>query len=324
MKLKDQRQGQTSTVLQCSGSEKHIQRSQIGSSKCFITTLGLGGASLGDLYTSISDQQALNTVTHAYSMQIGHFDTAPWYGIGLYSRMGLVLHRLDRKSFTLSTKVGRFLVPVFFFSFTNFQFFCWRGGFRMKVKFDYSGEAFKQQLNDSLQRLGIGRVDCLVIHDLEPNNFPDENRIPNIANAQIKLEELLDLKTGESNEDPKQKIQWNISYVKKLLQRKTASNATSIDFLLLANMYSLLNDTAHTSKILDMCLEAKVSVIVGGPFSSGILATGADPKNGNTVHYNYLPASAKILNKCRRIQKICDFYSVPLISAALQFPLGYV
>jgi len=96
-----------------------------------------------------------------------------------------------------------------------------------------------------------------------------------------------------------------------------------IDFLLCANLYSLLNHEAHECGILDECLRAGISVIVGGPYSSGILATGADPPDGRAPNYNYQPASDEVRARCRRIEAVCRKHRVPLIAAALQFPLTH-
>jgi len=96
-----------------------------------------------------------------------------------------------------------------------------------------------------------------------------------------------------------------------------------IDFFLAAGTYSLLNSNLLESGILDKCHKAGVRVIIGGPYSSGILALGADPAHGGPVFYNYLPAPEEILEKTRRIEEVCKKFSVPLMAAALQFPLGH-
>jgi D-threo-aldose 1-dehydrogenase len=311
----------------------------------------MGGASLGDLYTKISNANALATVERAFELGIVMFDTAPWYGLGLSeARVGLALHDKPRNTYVLNTKVGRFLVPN---RTSHPRDVGWAGGHRNEVCFDYCGTAITRQHEDCLQRLGTGSVDSLVIHDLEPLNFPDANGAPSVENAKRELAKLLDLDTGgfkrleemreageiqafgagvnaaERGECPKAKAEWNRHYVEVLLaqsRRKTmAADAprAGLDFLLLANMYSLLNWTALETGILDACQAAGVSVVVGGPFSSGILATGADPGEGHTVYYNYQPADSDVLEHTRRIEAVCAQYSVPLVAAALQFPLGH-
>ena len=113
-----------------------------------VPKLGLGGASLGDLYQKISNEQALSTVNAAYENGVRYFDSAPWYGVGLSeARMGLALHDKPRDSFIFQTKVGRYLVPSGNF---NPQDLGWSGGHRNKPKFVYTGKAFKEQHADSL------------------------------------------------------------------------------------------------------------------------------------------------------------------------------
>lgn len=89
--------------------------------------------------------------------------------------------------------------------------------------------------------------------------------------------------------------------------------------MLLANMWSLLNFEAHD--IFAQCAANDIKVIVGGPFSSGILATGADPADGSCPFYNYTPADSDTRARCREIEAACTKHGIPLIAAALQFPL---
>jgi len=96
-----------------------------------------------------------------------------------------------------------------------------------------------------------------------------------------------------------------------------------MDFFLNANSYSLLNFNLLENGCLDKCQQSGVRVIIGGPYSSGILATGADPANGGPVHYNYDLATEEVLNKTRKIEAVCKEHNVPLMAAALQFPLGH-
>jgi D-threo-aldose 1-dehydrogenase len=304
-----------------------------------VTVLGMGGASLGDLYIKITNIQAVKTLEAAYNRDINFYDTSPWYGVGLSeARFGLTLHDVPRNSFILQTKVGRYLIPDR--KCQNGIPVGWIGGFHFNIQFDYSANAFKRQIEDSIQRMGLGYIDSIVIHDLEPTcrvgiNY---NEKTNLAKSDLTI--LLDsgydylieqrhlgnikafgagLNSNEGNEDLTLKREWNKYYVQQLLQLH--KKGKSIDFLLLANMFSLLNFEAFEDGILDICLKNDISVIIGGPYSSGILATGPDPSNGSIPYYNYSKASDSIRQRCRKIEKICNSFSVPLIAAAIQFPL---
>lgn len=314
-----------------------------------VTVLGQGGASLGDLYTQLKDVDALATLEAAHQCGINFFDTAPWYGVGKSeARFGLALHRMPRSSFVLQTKVGRFLVPDP--EAGNGTSCGWPQGYHFTPIHDYSAAAIERQMQDSLQRTGLGRIDSLVIHDLEPGAaggaFGAEGKHDGLANARRHLGVLqadgfrglqalraagtirtigAGVNSDENGEDAAVKRAWNREYVDALLSLGPGGgSAHGIDFLLCANLYSLLNHEAHDEKILDKCLAAGVGVVVGGPYSSGILATGSKgPGGGRPPMYNYEPAGEEVLARTRRIEAVCARHAVPLIAAALQFPLGH-
>ena len=325
-----------------------------------VTVLGQGGAPIGDLYKNIDDVTALTTIATAHENQIQFFDTSPWYGVGLSEmRVGLALHRLQRSSFVVQTKVGRYLVPDR--DGVNGTKVGWVGGLHMGIRFDYSGAAFERQLEDSLQRTGLGHIDSLVIHDLEPTPHRDVATGDNgVATACRHLETLnasgfaalqrmraegrirafgAGINIDEDGEDPETKRLWNREYFGALMRMQSAPSPSSssppsagapaeslargLDFVLLANMHSLLNNEANELGILDECAVRGVSVVVGGPFSTGILATGADPPGGAVPNYNYLPASDRVRAHTRRLESVCKRHGVPLIAAALQYPLRH-
>ena len=308
-----------------------------------VTVLGQGGAPLGDLYKHLTDQVALRAVAAAHESGIAFFDTSPWYGVGLSEmRMGLALHRLPRSSFVFQTKVGRYLVPDK--AAANGTAVGWIGGLHMGVVFDYSADALERQLEDSLARTGLGYVDSLVIHDLEPTPHRKEGD-DGVATARRHLGTLrasgfaalqrlraegkiaafgAGVNIDEDGEDAEVKRAWNREYVAALLEMpQFVPCKRGLDFLLCANMHSLLNGEAVSLGLLDQCLAHGVSVVVGGPYSSGILASGADPPDGSVPYFNYQPASNAVRAHCRRIEAVCRRHGVPLIAAALQFPLRH-
>ena len=68
-----------------------------------------------------------------------------------------------------------------------------------------------------------------------------------------------------------------------------------------------------------LCAEKQISVLLGGVFNSGILATGATP----SALYQYRPAPPAVMEKTRRIEAVCARHGVSLKAAALQFPLAH-
>ncbi len=234
------------TVTRSLGSQSGLQ----------VTVLGMGGASLGDLYTRIPDSQALAALEAAHESGIAFFDTAPWYGVGLSeARFGLALHRLPRDSFVLQTKVGRYLVPDP--QARNGQSVGWLAGYHFTPLHDYSAAALERQLQDSLQRTGLGRVDSLVIHDLEPcaaggaspatfeqgavacRHHLEVLRTSGI-HALRRLREAgavrafgAGVNSDEGGEDPAKKAAWNVEYVDALLALGSGGGR-GLDFLLCA------------------------------------------------------------------------------------------
>ncbi|MEM9350047.1 MAG: aldo/keto reductase, partial [Pseudomonadota bacterium] len=90
------------------------------------------------------------------------------------------------------------------------------------------------------------------------------------------------------------------------------------DCFLLAGRYTLLEQEALES-FLPLCVERDVGIILGGPYNSGILATGPIPG----AKYNYADAEPDILERVRKIEEVCTAHGTRLIEAALQFVFGH-
>ncbi|MGH6944597.1 MAG: aldo/keto reductase [Geminicoccaceae bacterium] len=284
---------------------------EVGRTGVALTRLGYGAAHLGELYRLVDDAEARRTVEEAFARGTRYFDTAPWYGHGLSEhRVGQALRGKPRESFVLSTKVGRVYVrperPA------TFDRSPWVGGLPFQPRFDYGYDGVMHSYEDSLMRLGLNRVDLLVIHDLDFGYHATEEgvhaRFVELAGGFRALEEL---KTNGDiqgigagiNEAP---------MIGRFLER------FAIDFFLVAMPYTLLDQTP-LDDALPRCAERGVGIVIGSPFASGILATG--PIEG--AKYGYAKASFEILEKVRRIAAVCGRHGVPLQAAALQFPLGH-
>lgn len=168
-------------------TRKHTRKRKLGRSGVEITVLGQGGASLGDLYVKIDNSTAMQTLKAANDCGIGFYDTSPYYGVGLSeARFGVGLHHFRRSCFVLQTKVGRYLVPDR--AANNGLDSGWIGGFHMRIQFDYSAAALFRQYENSLQRMGLGYIDSLVIHDLEPTPHIIEGKTNGVSEARAHLE----------------------------------------------------------------------------------------------------------------------------------------
>src|ERR1051326_4716375 len=143
-----------------------MNRRRIGRTSLQVTALGCGGAPLGNLQTPVSERDGAETVDAAWSNGCRYFDTAPYYGYGLSERrMGERLRLHAREDFVLSTKVGRLIRPGDTEQKKLENFPC---SLPFHAEFDYSYDAVMRSVEDSYQRLGLARIDFLLIHDIEP------------------------------------------------------------------------------------------------------------------------------------------------------------
>jgi D-threo-aldose 1-dehydrogenase len=288
-------------------------RRRLGRSTLEVTQLGFGGASLGDAYEVLPEAQAEGALEAAFAAGIGHFDTSPWYGNGKSEmRFGRVLRTKPRASFTLTTKIGR----VYFRPKEPDTFFHerWVGGLAFDRRFDYTRDGVLRSYEQSMLRLGLNRIDGLLIHDLDlRHQLTDEG----IATRIKELEDgkgwqaLADLKASGEIKAIGAGIN-HLGMIPRFLKR------FDIDFFLLAMPYTLMEQEALDEE-LPLCQERGVSIVIGAPYASGILARG--PRPG--AMYGYKPAEPHIIAKAEKIAAVCARHNVSLAAAALQFPLAH-
>ena len=281
----------------------------IGAAGVGITRLGFGSASIGGLFTAVHEEDARATLEHAYSMGIRYFDVAPLYGYGVAEqRLGAMLRAHPRDAFVVSTKVGRLVrraADVAPGSDVDRQrgddrddaFYAGTGDRR--IVFDYSADGVRRSLDESLERLGLDRVDIVFIHD------PDHHWREAIEGAYPALHRL-------RAEGVVRAIGVGMSDT-QILDR--FARETEIDAILLAGRYTLLNQTASVD-LLPTCGRRGITVIAGGVMNSGILA---DP--GAAGRYDYRRAPAAVVDRAHAIAAICERHGVPIKAAAIQFPL---
>jgi D-threo-aldose 1-dehydrogenase len=279
------------------------QTFRLGRSDVFVSRLGLGTAPLGGLYAAIGETEVVATLARAVTLGIGYFDTAPLYGYGLAEeRLGAFLRGSPMRP-VISTKVGRLLrtdvAPDPSLSHDGVPFY--HGTPPVTPIFDFSADGIRRSLEESLVRLGVDRVDIAFIHD--PDDHLDLVRDES-ASALLSLkEEGLVGAIGVGTN------QWEA-----LVE---LSELDGFDCFLLAGRYSLLDHSA-LDVLLPRCLDRGISVIVGGVFSSGVLA---DPDRN--AHFNYVPADADVLQRARAIHAVAARYEVPVPAIAIQFPLAH-
>ncbi|GGX86173.1 aldo/keto reductase [Massilia dura] len=271
-----------------------------------ITRLGLGGTGLGDMYHATSDSAAQATVDAAWDAGIRYFDTAPHYGTGLSEhRFGQALRRRARDEYTLSTKVGRLLVPD---PSANIESpFVSSMPFRRVI--DYTAGGARRSIEDSLQRMAIGHIDIVYVHDLSPDMLGDafEHCFRIAAGPGGAFESLVKAREEGLIRG------WGLG-VNTVEPCMRALQQSDPDIFLLAGRYTLM-ETTPLEALFPLCAARGAQVVLGGPFNSGFLAGGG--------HYDYVPATAQQHQQRDRLRQVAARHHVDLPAAALQFGLGH-
>lgn len=273
------------------------------------TELGFGAAPLGNLFRAISDSDADALLAAAWAGGVRYFDTAPLYGLGLSeTRLNRFLRDKPRGDYLISTKVGRLLAAVP--QGTGDGAGKWVDVPSRKERFDYSHDGVLRSVEASLERLGLDRIDLLYAHDLDIFTHGGaaamDARLAEFMSggyrALCRLRDEGVIAGFGAGLNEWQPCDW-------LMARG------EFDIFLLAGRFTLLEQSALG--FMDRAAAQGVGVVIGGPYNSGVLATG--PRPGAT--YDYAPASAEVLQRVARLQAVCAAEGVALVKAALQFPL---
>lgn len=282
------------------------------SPKVKFTELGFGAGGIGNLYRAVSDEDSDATLQAAWDAGIRYFDVAPLYGFGLAeTRLNRFLRDKDRDSYVLSTKIGRLLKPATpetrdaigkFFDVPS-----------RKEQFDYSYDGVMRSVEFSMERLGADRIDVLMAHDLDIFSHGSQEALDPWMDQFLTggYKALLSLREQGV-------IAGFGAGVNEWQSCQYMSERGDFDIFLLAGRYTLLEQEALNS-FLPLCEERGMGIILGGPYNSGILATGAVPG----AKYNYSDASPEVLDRVSKIEAVCKAHGVALVDAAFQFPLGH-
>jgi D-threo-aldose 1-dehydrogenase len=286
-----------------------LDRKTLGRSKLELSVLGFGGTGLGNMYVAMSERNAIDTLSAAYAAGMRYFDTAPLYGHGLSElRLGGGLRMFADTGVVVSSKVGWRLRPAFgkpteaglfrdITAFTRFN--------------DHSYDGAMRSFEDSLSRLGTDHIDILLIHDVDRRNqgerYPEVFReaMAGAYKAVLSLREQGVVKAIGCGLN-----EWEAC--------QAFAEAGDFDCFLLAGRYTLLEQESLKS-FLPLCEQRGIGIILGGPYNSGILASGAV----KDAWFNYAPAPVDVLAKVAAIEKICAAHRVALKATALQFPLHH-
>lgn len=277
-----------------------------------VSEVGFGAAPLGNLYHRISDAEARDALEAGLAAGMRYVDTAPHYGHGLSERrVGDTVRELD--DVVVSTKVGRILRPDASLAGDGE-----RQGFRSSLPFegvfDYTYDGVLRSYEDSLQRLGLAKIDLLFVHDIGvATHGADHGRTFDQLTTGGGLRALEELRREGTIAGFGLGVnEWQVCM--------DVMEQVDLDVVLLAGRYTLLEQGA-LERFLPQCLERDVSVVIGGVYNSGILATGT--RTREPLYYNYEQAPAGIVERVRRLEALCDRFAVRLPAAALQFALAH-
>lgn len=276
--------------------------------------LGFGTAPMGNMFRAIPEDEAQGTLQSAWDQGIRYYDTAPFYGAGLAEiRLGAMLAQQPRDSFVLSTKVGRVIdddIEDIAARDLGEKGGLFEHGRPNKMTNDYSADATKRSIEDSLERMNVDRIDIVWVHDIAQDFYGDE-WLAHFETARTGAFRVLQ----DYREQGVIKA-WGLGVNRvEPIELTLALDEPQPDGFLLAGRYTLLDHHQALVRLLPMAVEQGVSMVVGGPYSSGVLAGG--------THFEYQQAPDHIVQRVARIRELTDRYGISIKAAALQFSLAH-
>lgn len=275
--------------------------------------LGFGTAPLGNMFRAIPDEEARATVEAAWDQGIRYFDTAPFYGAGLAEeRLGQVLATKPRDSYVLSSKVGRVVLDE---PETDLPDFGEKGGLfehgnPNKILHEWTADATERSIEGSLKRLGVDRLDIVWVHDIA-QDFHGDAWIQKFEEARTGAFRVLSRLRDEGVIKA-----WGLGVNRtEPIELTLALDEPRPDGFLLAGRYTLLDHEHALQRLLPMAEDQNVSMVVGGPYSSGVLAGG--------TNFEYQQAPPEIIERVERLKALTDRHGISIKAAALQFSLAH-
>jgi D-threo-aldose 1-dehydrogenase len=275
--------------------------------------LGFGTAPLGNMFRNIPEEEAAATITAAWDAGTRFFDTAPFYGAGLAEiRLGKELIKHKREEYVLSTKVGRIILDEIVKSPQAFgeKGSLFEHGRKNKVIYDYSGDGTRRSIEDSLKRMSVDRIDFVWIHDIAQDFHGDAWL------AQFEIARTGAMRTLSRLRDEGIIKAWGLG-VNRIEPVELLLDLPDIepDGTLLAGRYTLLDHERALQRLMPTAQAKGVQLVIGGPYSSGILAGGS--------HFEYADAPPEIVAKVNKIKALAMRHGVSIKAAALQFSLAH-
>jgi D-threo-aldose 1-dehydrogenase len=279
------------------------------------SVVGLGTGPLGDFFALLDEKTCVSTVEQGLASGIRTFDSSPHYGNGLAeSRMGAGLRRAPRSEIVVSTKIGRIMNPFVKKPEPRQDVVSpgFAGGFPHAPRFDYSYDGAMRSIEHSMLRMGLDRLDIVLIHDCDVWTHGPEEAEPRfkeaMAGAYLALDKLRSEKVVKA-------IGFGINEADTCVKFATAGD---FDVAMMAGRYTLIDQTG-LREFLPLAQQKKMGVMLAGVFNSGILATGSQ----SGAKYDYAAAPAEVLAKVKKIEKVCEAHKTTIRQAALQFAMAH-
>jgi len=282
-----------------------MKKNILGNTGIEVSTIGFGGAPLGDLFEILDDQVCYDTLKNAHNSGINFFDTSPFYGFGLSEhRIGNYLKSIRHKDFVLCTKVGRYMTPE---NPNKINRGVFKGGLNFSPNLDYSYDGVMKSFEQSLFRLGLSEIDICLIHDVD--------KWTHGSDVELRFKEAMDGAYKALEKLRSEKVIKSIGVgLNESDMCARFAEAGDFDCMILAGRYTLLEQGA-LDEFFPIAKKKNIGVILAGVFNSGILIKGA----GDHSTYDYQKIPEHITKKYFQIDKICKEYNVPVGAAALQF-----
>ena len=249
-----------------------------------VANLGFGASSLGGVFRSIREDEAIRAVHAAIEGGINFIDVSPYYGhLKAETVLGKALRDIPREKYYLSTKVGRY-------------------GQDGVNTWDYTARRATQSVYESMERLGVDYIDLINVHDIEfqaalPGGLQKvcDETLP----ALVALREKGVVgHVGITDLQPE-----NLRWVVEHAEEGTVESVLNF-------CHYALNDTLLTD-YLDFFEQHGVGVVNASPLSMGLLSSRGTP--------DWHPASAALKEACRRAADYCARQGYPIEKLAVQF-----
>ncbi|MFD9284600.1 aldo/keto reductase [Streptomyces mirabilis] len=275
--------------------------------------VGFGTAPMGNMFRAVPEEEASATLNAAWDQGIRYYDSAPLYGAGLAEiRLGEMLSQKPRDEFVLSSKVGRVILDEVESGSHDLgeKGGLFAEGRPNKILHEWTADATERSIDGSLQRLGVDRLDIVWVHDVA-QDFHGDLWIGKFEEARTGAFRVLSRLRDEGVIRA-----WGLGVNRtEPIELTLALDEPKPDGFLLAGRYTLLDHEHALQRLLPMAQEQGVGMVVGGPYSSGILAGG--------THFEYQDAPPEVVERVRRIKDIADRNRVSIKATALQFSLAH-